>query len=155
MNMLKMCLNWKVLGGLAAVGIGIWIVAPGALANLLPLLLIAACPLSMLLMGMGGMKTMGGGATQEASGGEYTCPMHPNVRQTAPGRCPQCGMALVRAALRPAATGNTHSRSEELTGLKSEMAAMEERQQTIAREIARLEAVDATSGEEMRHRPAR
>ncbi len=25
---------------------------------------------------------------------EYTCPMHPGVRQTGPGSCPQCGMAL-------------------------------------------------------------
>jgi Cu+-exporting ATPase len=24
----------------------------------------------------------------------YTCPMHPEVRQTGPGACPQCGMAL-------------------------------------------------------------
>jgi Cu+-exporting ATPase len=26
--------------------------------------------------------------------GEYTCPMHPEVRQREPGACPQCGMAL-------------------------------------------------------------
>jgi Cu+-exporting ATPase len=25
---------------------------------------------------------------------EYTCPMHPEVRQTGPGACPKCGMAL-------------------------------------------------------------
>src|SRR3989475_1097663 len=24
----------------------------------------------------------------------YTCPMHPEVRQTGPGSCPKCGMAL-------------------------------------------------------------
>ena len=24
----------------------------------------------------------------------YTCPMHPEVRQTGPGACPKCGMAL-------------------------------------------------------------
>ena len=24
----------------------------------------------------------------------YTCPMHPEVRQQGPGRCPICGMAL-------------------------------------------------------------
>src|SRR4051794_32852428 len=24
---------------------------------------------------------------------EYTCPMHPEVRQTGPGTCPICGMA--------------------------------------------------------------
>lgn len=29
-----------------------------------------------------------------ATGGEYTCPMHPEVRQTSPGTCPKCGMAL-------------------------------------------------------------
>jgi Cu+-exporting ATPase len=27
-------------------------------------------------------------------GGEYTCPMHPEVRQISPGTCPKCGMAL-------------------------------------------------------------
>ena len=32
--------------------------------------------------------------TQEASGIEYTCPMHPEVRQIGPGSCPICGMAL-------------------------------------------------------------
>jgi len=26
---------------------------------------------------------------------EYTCPMHPEVQQQEPGRCPHCGMALV------------------------------------------------------------
>jgi Cu+-exporting ATPase len=29
-----------------------------------------------------------------ASGAEYTCPMHPEVRQIGPGTCPKCGMAL-------------------------------------------------------------
>ncbi len=24
----------------------------------------------------------------------YTCPMHPEIRQPAPGSCPKCGMAL-------------------------------------------------------------
>src|SRR3990172_4230717 len=27
-------------------------------------------------------------------GAEYTCPMHPEVRQEGPGSCPKCGMAL-------------------------------------------------------------
>jgi len=30
---------------------------------------------------------------------EYTCPMHPEVRQIGPGACPKCGMALERATL--------------------------------------------------------
>ncbi|PPD38973.1 MAG: copper-translocating P-type ATPase, partial [Methylobacter sp.] len=32
-------------------------------------------------------------ATVQVVGG-YTCPMHPEVRQTTPGSCPKCGMAL-------------------------------------------------------------
>jgi hypothetical protein len=59
----KMCLNPKVLAGLAAVGVGIYLVAPD--------LVLAACPLSMLLM----MWAMRGGpsedqqASQEADAG--------------------------------------------------------------------------------------
>ncbi len=30
-----------------------------------------------------------------ATGATYTCPMHPEVKQQAPGKCPKCGMALV------------------------------------------------------------
>jgi len=29
-----------------------------------------------------------------AAGAEYTCPMHPEIRQIGPGTCPKCGMAL-------------------------------------------------------------
>ena len=49
------------------------------------------------------LSAEGGGETsrQEESaegkivrGAEYTCPMHPEVRQVGPGSCPKCGMAL-------------------------------------------------------------
>lgn len=33
-------------------------------------------------------------ATPALEGAEYTCPMHPEVRQIGPGPCPICGMAL-------------------------------------------------------------
>jgi len=33
-----------------------------------------------------------------STGVEYTCPMHPEVRQIGPGSCPKCGMALEPAA---------------------------------------------------------
>ncbi len=34
-------------------------------------------------------------------GGDYTCPMHPEVHSAGPGKCPKCGMALVpRSELR-------------------------------------------------------
>lgn len=53
-----MCLNWNVIGGLAALGVGIWVVAPGLIGAALPLLVLAACPLSMMLMmrGMSGSQ---------------------------------------------------------------------------------------------------
>jgi len=34
------------------------------------------------------------GAPVADPGAEYTCPMHPEVRQIGPGSCPKCGMAL-------------------------------------------------------------
>ena len=39
------------------------------------------------------------------SGAIYTCPMHPEIRQSSPGTCPKCGMALEEAAAVSAATG--------------------------------------------------
>ncbi|MGB4468974.1 MAG: heavy metal translocating P-type ATPase [Azovibrio sp.] len=34
------------------------------------------------------------GAPTADPGAEYTCPMHPEIRQIGPGSCPKCGMAL-------------------------------------------------------------
>ena len=46
-------------------------------------------------------ETGGGGQTQSSNtepeppeGAVYSCPMHPEVKASAPGRCPKCGMAL-------------------------------------------------------------
>ena len=34
--------------------------------------------------------------SQQPSGGSvYICPMHKDVRQSGPGKCPHCGMALL------------------------------------------------------------
>ncbi|QDT44148.1 Cation efflux system protein CusB precursor [Gimesia alba] len=38
------------------------------------------------------------GTAQSGKQQIYTCPMHPQIRQPKPGRCPICGMALVPAA---------------------------------------------------------
>lgn len=66
MQMLKHCLNWKVIAGLAAVGIGIYAVAPGLVAAALPILLLAICPLSMMFMMKGMQGNQGGdGGRQE------------------------------------------------------------------------------------------
>jgi hypothetical protein len=53
-----MCFNRKVLAVLGAVALGVWLFAPRLLGPVLPLLAVAICPLSMLLM----MKAMSGGA---------------------------------------------------------------------------------------------
>ena len=62
MNMFKMCFNWKVIAGLAVVAAGIYMVAPAAFVAALPLLFLAACPLSMIFM----MKMMSGDNTQKS-----------------------------------------------------------------------------------------
>lgn len=49
-NMLRMCLNWKVLAGLGMVAVGVGMYRPDLLGAALPILLLAACPLSMLWM---------------------------------------------------------------------------------------------------------
>lgn len=56
METLKKCLNPKVLIGLASLAVGILVFAPKLFVTVLPLLLLAACPLSMVLM----MAMMGG-----------------------------------------------------------------------------------------------
>ncbi|MFL5802846.1 MAG: DUF2933 domain-containing protein [Roseiflexaceae bacterium] len=58
----RICLNWRVIAGLAAVGVGIWVVAPNLVWAAVPVLVVLACPLSMLFM----MRGMGSGqcATQ-------------------------------------------------------------------------------------------
>lgn len=62
-----MCLNWKVLAGLGAAGVGLYLISPGLVVAALPLLLLAVCPLSMLLMmkGMQESQTQGRHTPQE------------------------------------------------------------------------------------------
>lgn len=40
-----------------------------------------------------GVDSVGAAKTVDTAG-EYTCPMHPQVRQAGPGNCPICGMTL-------------------------------------------------------------
>jgi hypothetical protein len=54
---MQMCLNWKVLIGLAAVALIVGVAAPRFFLGALPILLVLACPLSMLFM----MSRMRGG----------------------------------------------------------------------------------------------
>src|SRR5579863_8872087 len=63
-SMLFMCLNWKVVGGLAVVAVIIGIIAPQLLLGAIPLLIVATCPLSMLFM-MRGMRHRGSQHVQQ------------------------------------------------------------------------------------------
>lgn len=60
---MRMCLNKKVLLGLGAAALGVLLLAPQWLGATLPLLLLAACPLSMVFM----MMAMPGGGQRTAS----------------------------------------------------------------------------------------
>jgi len=68
---LFMCLNWKVVAGLAVVGVIVWAVAPQFLLGAIPLLIVAACPLSMLFM----MRGMQNGGEKIASLSEQMRPL--------------------------------------------------------------------------------
>jgi uncharacterized protein len=62
--------------------------------------LILAAALVIRFFGTGGRQMLAmmdrPAGTGEAEGGDYVCPMHPEVRSAEPGTCPICGMALVR-----------------------------------------------------------
>lgn len=60
MRFLRACYDWRVITVVTAVGIGTYVTAPRLVATVVPLLLLAVCPLSMLLM----MRSMG---SQEAA----------------------------------------------------------------------------------------
>jgi RND family efflux transporter MFP subunit len=73
--------------------------------KLLPLgLFLAAGIFLIVLVGLaqrlGWLRTESADATSSAAapGAIYTCPMHPQIRQPSPGRCPICGMELVPAS---------------------------------------------------------
>lgn len=50
MRMLRACLDRRVLVALAAITVGVYVIAPEMIGRAMPLLLVAACPLSMLVM---------------------------------------------------------------------------------------------------------
>lgn len=114
MKMGGMCLNWKVVAGLAAVGVGIWAVKPSLIGAALPLLLLAACPLSMFFM----MRGMGGGQ----------CASQPQQAEAKQGLGTP-GLALPGPG-----------RDESLAELKARATSLQEQHAAIAREIDRLEA---------------
>lgn len=63
---LRCCLNPKVIGGLVAVAVMLWLMAPESGTAALPLLIVLVCPLSMGVM-MWQMRR-GAGRTAPAAG---------------------------------------------------------------------------------------
>ena len=47
------------------------------------------------------------------NGGKYTCPMHPEVASDKPGKCPECGMALVASGVPTAQEHAHHNHTEQ------------------------------------------
>ena len=66
-----MCLNKKILVGLAVVVLGVAVVRPGFAIAALPFLILAVCPLSMIFMmrGMSGRTEGNAGAARSTSAG--------------------------------------------------------------------------------------
>jgi heavy metal-binding protein len=63
-------------------------------------------------------------ATQATSVQVYLCPMHSEVRETAPGSCPKCGMALLPEGTRFALLHHVMSNPRHLVMLAAMAALM-------------------------------
>jgi cytochrome oxidase Cu insertion factor (SCO1/SenC/PrrC family) len=62
----------------------------------LTVLFVAIATLGFSIQGSGGSATAQTQRKQQKST-SYSCPMHPDIKSTKPGRCPKCGMELRRA----------------------------------------------------------
>lgn len=122
MKIFGMCLNWKVLAGLAVVAVGLFVVAPQLALSALPILLVLACPLSMLFM-MRGMGNMGNsGSISGMQGMQASQVVLPTDR---PSRDPL-------------------TRDEQIAALAEQLARVQSEQDALTREIAALSSPDAT-----------
>ena len=75
MSILRYCLDRRVLAVLGVLALAMAIFAPRALGAALPLLLLAACPLSMVVMAIAmsrGSAPVAGSATVESMRSELT-----------------------------------------------------------------------------------
>ena len=143
-----MCFNWKVLAGLAAVGVGIYVVAPGLVVGALPLLLFAACPLSMLLMakGMGGMQggqctTSGQEQARQQGQAQHQGQPAPTSAGAALAGAASIGAASVNAAPADGALG----REEQLAQLRARLAGVQAEQAALAEQVEALAAADGAA----------
>ena len=89
-----------------------------------------------------GSGTDSGGDAASSDRAVYTCPMHPEVRQDQPGKCPKCGMDLVKAeaSSQKDATGSAGGSTGGVEGLASVHASED---QTM---LAGIRTATATTG---------
>ena len=121
------CLNWKVVAVLGAASLGLWALAPQMLTQLAPVLLVLACPLSMLFM-------MRSGSQQ----GGTACAM-PNGKNAVPGE-------TVHATPSPFAG----SREAQVAQLKADLAQAREHQESIAYRLAELDSAESPAARAVR-----
>ena len=123
---------WRVLAGLAVIGLGVtMLVAPSLVAGVLPILLFAAFLLALLFMTRG--MTIGSQRAAQGHAGmarSSTCCRHPATRSTQPGRCPHCGRNLVPAA----------PRDDQLARPQAQLQRSDGPQTTPMRQIEQVEA---------------
>lgn len=89
MNIVRMFLNWKAIAALGGIGLGVWFVAPSVVLAALPYLLLAACPLAMVVM-MWGMRS----GMQGSHTGTHPAQL---PTATAPALTPQAQLAELKA----------------------------------------------------------
>lgn len=90
MNALKMCLNWKAVTAVTVVAVGLFVLAPDLAAAALPFLVLAICPLSMILM-----MVMMNGSKDES---DAACsPGSTNTDSSRPSETPEEQLASLRA----------------------------------------------------------
>lgn len=126
MKVLRACYDWRVITALAAVGGGVVLFAPSLIGAALPLLIVAVCPLSMMIM----MKTMGG-HDQNATPAAAAQPMD---------RVEQLRTELAASRL------EQQRLARELEGLETPAAAAVRPTQPTAARSADLAAIDLSRG---------
>nr|WP_316786654.1 multicopper oxidase domain-containing protein [Pedobacter frigiditerrae] len=82
------------------------------------LFIMAICTFQVALAQHSGHKTVSASPKAEI----YTCPMHPEISKAGPGKCPKCGMALVKK--KPVAVKNIALAKKPSTPQKMQIMAM-------------------------------
>ena len=66
-SLIECCLNWRVIVGLALVGVALFLYAPKLATAYLPILLALVCPISMLVMVLSMSRKATGGRSNEVA----------------------------------------------------------------------------------------